>query len=88
MGALVPNLTALFSFLAADSAAGIGGVGSAIHQNMSPNNDLISETLRDPKHPFRAAGDRPRKSQKHRYERRKAREFIKITDWSLDTATA
>ena len=55
---------------------------------MSRNNDLISETLRDSKHPFRAVGDRPRKPQKHRYERRKAREFIKIADWSLDAAVA
>ncbi len=48
---------------------------------MTKSNDLLSETLRDPKHPFRAVEDRPRKSQKHRYERRKAREFLKLGDW-------
>lgn len=55
---------------------------------MSKNNDLVAETLRDTRHPFRAAGDRPRKAQKHRYERRKAREFLKIADWTGETALA
>jgi hypothetical protein len=55
---------------------------------MSKNNDLIAETLRDAKHPFRAVADRPRKAQKHRYERRKAREFLKSADWSSDAALA
>jgi hypothetical protein len=48
---------------------------------MTKNTDLLSETLRDNKHPFRAVEDRPRKSQKHRYERRKVREFLKQGDW-------
>jgi hypothetical protein len=55
---------------------------------MSKNNDLIAETLRDAKHPFRAVGDRPRKPQKHRYERRKARGFLKVLDWSDEAAAA
>ena len=62
--------------------------GGNAQDTMSKNNDLISETLRDPKHPFRAVGDRPRKSQKHRYERRKAREFLKIADWTDDAVPA
>jgi hypothetical protein len=48
---------------------------------MTKTNDLLSETLRDPKHPFRAVEDRPRKAQKNRYERRKAREFLRLGDW-------
>lgn len=55
---------------------------------MSKNNDLIAETLRDSKHPFRAVGDRPRKAQKHRFERRKARELLKAADWTSDVALA
>ena len=51
---------------------------------MTKSNDLVAETLRDPKHPFRAVADRPKKSQKHRYERRKIREILKLTDWSDD----
>jgi hypothetical protein len=48
--------------------------------------DLIADALRDPKHPFRAVADRPTKPQKHRYERRKAREFLKLGDWQPGTA--
>lgn len=43
--------------------------------------DSISEIIRNPKHPFRKADDRPVKAQKHRYERRKIKEYIKLGDW-------
>lgn len=55
---------------------------------MSKNTNLIRETLRSSKHPYRAASDRPGKSQKNRYERRKAREILKLVDWSDDLALA
>ena len=55
---------------------------------MSKTLAFLTEALRDPKHPFRAVGDRPKKPQKHRYERRKARECLKMGDWSDDAATA
>jgi len=53
---------------------------------MSNTIDLLNEVLRDTKHPFRAVVDRPRKSQKHRYERRKARECLRLGDWQADPA--
>ncbi len=43
--------------------------------------DLIAEIIRNPKHPFRQTDNRPAKAQKHRYERRKIKEFIKLGDW-------
>ena len=43
--------------------------------------DVITEIIRNPKHPFRKADDRPVKAQKHRYERRKVKEFIRLGDW-------
>jgi hypothetical protein len=49
--------------------------------NMAKTLDLITEIIRNPKHPFRKADDRPVKAQKHRYERRKVKEFIRIGDW-------
>jgi hypothetical protein len=55
---------------------------------MSKTTEFLTEALRDSKHPFRAVGDRPKKPQKHRYERRKAREFLKIGDWTADAAAA
>jgi hypothetical protein len=48
---------------------------------MSKTIEAIAEILRDPKHPFRKADDRPAKAQKHRYERRKIKEYIKQSDW-------
>jgi len=48
---------------------------------MSKTIDAITEIIRNPKHPFRKAEDRPAKAQKHRYERRKIKEFIKLSDW-------
>ena len=51
---------------------------------MSKPTDPISEIIRDPKHAFRKAEDRPIKAQKHRYERRKIKEYLKLSDWAGD----
>lgn len=51
---------------------------------MTKSLDLISEIIRNPKHPFRQADQRPAKPLKHRYERRKIKEFIKLGDWSQE----
>ena len=48
---------------------------------MTKSLDLIAETLRNPKHPFHQVENRPHKAQKHRYERRKAKEIIRLGDW-------
>lgn len=53
---------------------------------MPKTNDIISDAIRNPKHPFRQVEDRPDKQKKHRYERRKIREYIKLGDWSDQTA--
>ena len=49
--------------------------------------DAITEIIRNPKHPFRKADDRPVKAQKRRYERRKIKEYIRLGDW-LEERTA
>jgi len=43
--------------------------------------EFISEAIRNPKNSFRKVADRPRKSEKHRYERRKVKEYLKMSDW-------
>jgi hypothetical protein len=48
---------------------------------MTKTLEAISEVIRNTKHPFRQVDDRPHKPQKHRYERRKIREYIKLGDW-------
>ena len=52
-----------------------------IVQRMSKSLDLISDAIRNPKHPFRQVDAQPDKPHKHRYERRKIKEYIKIADW-------
>jgi hypothetical protein len=49
--------------------------------DMSKTLDAIAEIIRNPKPTFRKADDRPVKAQKHRYERRKIKEFIRLGDW-------
>lgn len=53
---------------------------------MTKTIDLISDAIRNPKHPFRQVDDRPQKQKKHRYERRKIKEFIRMGDWSEQTS--
>ena len=48
---------------------------------MTKTLELISDVIHNPKHPFRQVEDRPDKPQKHRYERRKIKEYIKLVDW-------
>ena len=43
--------------------------------------EAVSEALKSQKHPFRKADFRPKKSQKSRYERRKIKEYLYVTDW-------
>ncbi len=48
--------------------------------------DLITEAVRNPKNTFRKLADRPKKAEKHRYERRKIRECLKLGDWGEENA--
>lgn len=48
---------------------------------MPKSLDIISDAIRSTKHPFRQVDDRPDKPRKHRYERRKVKEFIRQGDW-------
>ena len=55
---------------------------------MTKTSNLITEAVRDEKHAFRAVENRPKKPQKHRYERRKVREFLKLGGWVADDGAA
>ena len=46
---------------------------------MTKSIDAITEIVKNPKHSFRKADDRPVKAQKHRYERRKVKEIMKLS---------
>jgi hypothetical protein len=43
--------------------------------------ETITEAIRDPKHSFRKADSQPRKAMKHRYERRKIKEYLHLAEW-------
>ena len=46
--------------------------------------EVISDAIRNPKNPFRKTDNRPKKTQKHRYERRKIKEYLHLGDWMTE----
>ena len=53
---------------------------------MTKTLEVMTEVIRNPKHTIRKADDHPHKPQKHRYERRKVREYIRLSSWADETA--
>jgi hypothetical protein len=51
---------------------------------MTKTLNLIHEAIRNTKHAFRQSQQRPAKAQKHRYERRKVKEIIRLNDWTAE----
>jgi hypothetical protein len=49
--------------------------------------EAISEAIRGSKHPFPNVDNRPKKAQKHRYERRKIKEGLHLGEMLLEEAT-
>jgi hypothetical protein len=56
-------------------------------QAMTKSLEVISEAVRNPKHPFRKVDDQPKKPLKHRYERRKIKAYLNLGDWASNEAT-
>jgi hypothetical protein len=48
---------------------------------MSKTLDVIDEAVKNPNPPFRKIDNQPKKALKHRYERRKIKEFLHLADW-------
>jgi len=51
------------------------------NETMTKSLEVISEAVRNPKHPFPKVDNQPKKPLKHRYERRKIREYLHIGEW-------
>lgn len=51
---------------------------------MTRTVENVSEVVKNQKHPFRKTDSHPKKTLKNRYERRKIKEFINLTDWLAD----
>jgi hypothetical protein len=54
---------------------------------MTKSLEVISEVIRNPKHPFRKVDNQPKKAQKHRYERRKIRAYLQLGEVVAGDAT-
>jgi hypothetical protein len=57
------------------------------NQAMTKSLEIISEAVRNPKPPFRKLDNQPKKPLKHRYERRKIKEYLHLGDWVSGGAT-
>lgn len=49
---------------------------------MPKSNEQIVEVVQHHRHNMKNIESRPQKAQKHRYERRKVREAIRLGDWA------
>ena len=56
----------------------------SVNRNMK-TFEAISEAVRNPKYLFRKTENQPKKPQKHRYERRKIKEYLHLTDWLTES---
>ena len=63
----------------------LSSVSRKEHVVMTKTIDAITEIIRNTKHTFRKADDRPVKAQKHRYERRKIKEYIRLSHWGQES---
>jgi hypothetical protein len=54
--------------------------------SMTKSLEVITETIRNPKHPFRKVDNQPKKPLKHRYERRKIKAYLHLGDWATGEA--
>ena len=57
-------------------------------KSMTKSLEVISEAVRNPKHPFRKVDNQPKKPLKHRYERRKIKGYLHLGEWGSSEATA
>jgi hypothetical protein len=53
---------------------------------MKNSIEVIREAIRAQDHPFRKTDHHPKKALKNRYERRKIKEFLHLTDWMSEEA--
>jgi hypothetical protein len=51
---------------------------------MAKSNEQIVEAIQSHRSHLKNVDSRPQKAHKHRYERRKIREFIRSSDWAGD----
>ncbi len=81
------TLKALSSHLVSVFSPGFAGPNlNKGQQDMTKTLEVISEAIRNPKHPFRKMENQPKKPLKHRYERRKIRAYLQLGEWGTEEA--
>jgi hypothetical protein len=48
---------------------------------MTKSIEVMTDAVNNQKPPFRKVDSQPKKPQKHRYERRKIKEYLHLADW-------
>lgn len=48
--------------------------------------EAMNDVLQDPKHLFKKTDNQPKKAMKHRYERRKIKEYLHLGGWLAEEA--
>ena len=48
---------------------------------MTKTLETMNDAVKNPKHSFKKADHQPKKAMKHRYERRKIKEYLHLGDW-------
>jgi len=51
------------------------------NQAMTKSLEVMTDAVNNPKPPIRKVESQPKKQQKHRYERRKIKEYLHLADW-------
>ena len=51
------------------------------NEGMAKSLEALSEVVTNQKHPFRKVDNQPKKPLKHRYERRKIKEYLHLGEW-------
>jgi hypothetical protein len=69
-------------------ASAQGSLRERIVSTMTKSLDVITEIVRNPKHTFRKADAHAEKANRHRYERRKIKEFMKLGQWFPEESVA
>jgi len=55
---------------------------------MAKSHQQLAEMVQSHRCHLKNADSRPQKAQRHRYERRKIREFIRLSDWEANASQA
>ncbi|MFO1488538.1 MAG: hypothetical protein U1F65_08670 [Verrucomicrobiota bacterium] len=54
------------------------------NRTMAKTLETMDEAVKNPKYSFKKTDQQPKKAMKHRYERRKIKEYLHLGDWLVE----